>query len=208
YLLMKNIARRRYFKLWIKTVQQAREWRCFPDMLNTAQPRNRSLKAQSETGMRYASVFAEVQVPFICGKVHTVVHNLLFECVIVMYSLAAADYLPVTFGSNQICAQYCPWVLRVLFHVEGLDLFRVVHDEYREIEMICDFRFMRRPEVFAPLDVIKAFFLEQFNRIRICDTRERRLNLFEDGSVTAECLKVEPAVLKYIRDKIFHIFLL
>src|SRR5690625_3532964 len=125
-----------------------------------------------------------------------------------MYSLAAADYLPVTFGSNQICAQYCPWVLRVLFHVEGLDLFRVVHDEYREIEMICDFRFMRRPEVFAPLDVIKAFFLEQFNRIRICDTRERRLNLFEDGSVTAECLKVEPAVLKYIRDKIFHIFLL
>src|SRR5699024_7235497 len=78
-----------------------------------------------------------------------VVHDLLFECVVIMYPLASSDDFPVTFRSNQICAQHRPWIIRVLFHIEGFDLFRIVYDEYREIEMICDFSFMRCPEVLT-----------------------------------------------------------
>src|SRR5699024_12329505 len=68
--------------------------------------------------------------------------------------------------------------------------------------------FLRFPELLTPLDVNKASSIDQFTRIRICDTREWRLDLPEDRSVAVKCLKIKLAVLKDVRDNIFHILFL
>ena len=82
--------------------------------------------------MLHAAELAQVQVPVVVGLVHAQLVHAGHQLVVVLFTLAAADQLADA-GHQHICGCH-GLAVRVLLHVEALDLLRVVGDEHRLFE--------------------------------------------------------------------------
>src|SRR6266404_6582543 len=160
-----------YPALRIHAINHAREGDDFANVFGATNPRDRTLEAHSEAGMRHAAVAAQVEIPLegLFGQV--VFAQALQEQIVIVDALAAADDFAVTFGSDHVEGEGELGALCVRLHVKGFDRGRVVVDQHRAIEGAGDDGFFVAAEVVAELGGI-AVLAQQGNRIFVADARE------------------------------------
>ncbi|MNW60733.1 hypothetical protein D3C74_387440 [compost metagenome] len=76
-----------------------------------------------------------------------------------------------------------------MLHVEFLNTCRILGNKYRLLILLSNCSLMRRPEILTPRN-IKAFRMQEFNRIIISDTRERRFDFLQLADVSTHSLKL------------------
>ena len=162
--------------------------------------------------MRDGAVAAEVQVVRVRVHVHVPLFHGGDELVVVGFSLGAADDLADAGDQEVRRRDGLPVV--VLFHVERLDVFRVVDDEDRFVEdLLGDVPLMFGLQVHAPGDrelEVRVGLLEEFDGFRVVEDLEVRvhdvLQLVEEAFLheLVEELEFRGAALHDGADDIFH----
>src|SRR5438874_1993950 len=116
--------------LGVDARERTREWNRLADVLEAADPRDGTLDAHAEAGVRDASVLAQVEIPLEGFFGELVLLDALREFLVGADALRAADDLAVSFGRENVDAKCFRRVARVGLHVEGLHLRRIAmhHD--------------------------------------------------------------------------------
>ncbi len=135
--------------------------------------------------MGHAAVLPQVEIPAVALRVQVVVADGLQELVVVILALGPSDDLAVALRCEEVGAFDVVGLLRMLFHVEGLHLLRIVLDEHRLVVEARDDGFVVAAQVHAPLDV-GAPLLENAQRLVITDAVERGDDLLQGLDIPFE----------------------
>src|SRR6266404_5460897 len=174
-----------YPALRIHAINHAREGDDFANVFGATNPRDRTLEAHSEAGMRHAAVAAQVEIP-LEGLFGQVVFAQAFQKqIVIVNALAAADDFAVAFRRDHIESEGELGALGVRLHVKGFDRCGVVMDQDGAIEGAGDDGLLVAAEVVAELGGI-AVLVEDCDGFFIADARERGLHVFELGRVALE----------------------
>src|SRR4051812_6842867 len=182
-------------------VHGARERDRFADVMDSADPADGALQAESESGVYEGAVFPEIEVPVVRLDGESFFLDARQQLVVIVLALRAADNLAIAFRRQQIVAEHCPRISRILLHVKGLRLLRVVVDEDRTVGAFDEERFVLGAEIVAPFGGA-ALRLENLYRVAVVDARERRLDGLQPGDVALQLLELGLFAIENARDDV------
>src|SRR5689334_19906767 len=122
-------------------------------MRQSTNPGDGTLDTQPETRMWDGSKTPQIEIPGVTFPRDSNLGHALFDQVWIVDALAAACDFAVTFRGQQVNAAAhlratFDWLHVKRFHRRGI----VIH-ENRLLELLCERRFVWRPEIVAPIDV-------------------------------------------------------
>src|SRR3989441_3863179 len=119
-------------------------------MRNAADPRDRALDPQSESGMDERAVLPQIEIPRIRLLRQSLGANARPQLLVVVLALAAADDFSVPLRRKTVVVQHCPRIGGILLHVKSLHRLRVVVDEHPAIVLLRPHRLVLATPGAAP----------------------------------------------------------
>src|SRR3989441_9044994 len=113
-------------------------------MRNAADPRDRALDPQSESGMDERAVLPQIEIPRIRLLRQPLGPNARPQLLVVVLALAAADDFSVALRRKTVVVQHCPRIGGILLHVKSLHRPLIVVHEHRTIVLL------RPPRLLVP----------------------------------------------------------
>src|SRR5947208_5937056 len=171
-----------YPALRIHAVNHSREGDDLANVFGAANPGDGTLEAQSEAGMRNATVAPQVEIPLESLFGQFVLLEALEEQVVIVDALAAADDFAIALGGNHVKGESELGALGVRLHVKGFNRSGIVMDQHGAVEGTGDDGFFVAAEVVAEFGGI-AVLVEDRDGVFVADAWERGFHVFEHGGV-------------------------
>ncbi len=144
------------------------------DILHAGGVHDHALEAEAVAAVGDGAEFAEIQIVTVGGEVHAAFLHFCDQLIVVGLTLGAADDLADT-GDEQVGGGN-GLAVGVLFHIEGLDVLRVVDDKDRLVEnLLGQVALVLGLEVNAPLHwelEVHGGLLEEFNGLGVVEDLE------------------------------------
>src|SRR5580704_6496877 len=163
------------------------------NVLSPANPCDGALEAQAETGMRHASVAAQIEIPLKRFLGQIVLAEALEERFVTGEALAATNDFAVAFGCDHVEAERKFGALGVGGHVKSLHRGGIAVDHDGLVKFLRDDGFFVAAEIVAPFGGI-AGLLQDLDGIVVADARKGRRDFFEFGDVAFEHGKFARAI--------------
>src|SRR3954467_9389860 len=96
------------------------------DVGNPTDPGHSALDAQTEPRVDKGAVLSEIEIPAVGLGIETLTLDPAQQLVVVILPLGPADDLAISLRCQAVVVQYCPGIVRVFLHVEGLHVLGIV----------------------------------------------------------------------------------
>src|SRR5215467_14343750 len=90
-------------RLELGAARRARERNHVANVWNTGDKHKHSLEPEAEAGMRYSSITAQIEIPFVIGRIHVVPAHVVLQEFQSFFTLAAADDLAYAWHQQIYC---------------------------------------------------------------------------------------------------------
>ena len=155
--------------LQLAVVYGSRERDNVTDVSHAGKIHDTALKSKAEACVPGRAVFTEIKIEFVVFRIQPQFIHAGEELVIIILSFASPDDLADA-GNQAVHSGHCFTVI-ILFHVESLDLFRIVGDKHRFFEnLLSQITLVLCLQVAAPeyliIKLVIVFF-QKFNGLGI-----------------------------------------